>query len=167
MPRYDTVCHDCEACWDDVFVSLSKREELGGIPCPECGKACPVSWHNKRAPGVLATSSSITVPGLKGEFSSYREVEKAADKLGKRIMEGDEKEAVRESNREASAAYARELGYGSKEEYGEARRKEGTTMVHQAREKYVEQQRQRYGAGYNLSTTDKKWGSAGLRQTKS
>lgn len=163
MPIYDTVCHDCEACWDDVVCSMRKRSELGGVPCPKCGEPCPNSYHNQTAPVVHAVSSGIKVPGL-GEFSSYREVEKAADAKGLRIMEGDEKDAVRESNCEASAEYAKQLGVGSKEEYAEARKKEGKAMVHRARDKYVAQQRKKYGSDYNLSTTDKKWGSAGLRQ---
>jgi len=150
-----------------VFISGRRREELGGIPCPECEEPCPVSWHNRRAPGVLAASSGLQVQGLPGTYSSYREVEKAADKLGKRILEGDEKDAVRESNREASAAYAKQLGVGSKEEYGEARKKGGSDMVRTARQKYVEKQRRKYGEGYSLSATDKKWGSAGLKQKQS
>lgn len=167
MPIYDTVCHECEALWDDVVCSMLKRAELGGIPCPHCERPCDVSWHNQQAPGVLATSTPFTVDGLKGEFTSYREVERQAAAKGMRIMEGDEKDAVRDSNRQASAEYAKEIGFSSKGAFVEARKTRGGEMVHKARQKYVEQQRHRYGAGYDLGAKDKKWGSSGLRQESS
>lgn len=167
MPRYDTVCQPCKALWDDVTCTLRTRTRLGGIPCPHCGAPCKVSWHNQQAPGVLATSTPFRVPGLKGEFTSYREVEKLALAQGQRILEGDEKKAIQQSNKEASAEYAEELGFSCKEAFVEARKNNGTEMVDNARQKYVEQQRRRHGAGYNLGAKDDKWGSSGLRQTAS
>lgn len=165
MPTHDIVCYECEALWDDVVCSFKKRAELGGIPCPHCKRPCDVSWHNNQSPSVLVSGVPFQVAGIVGEFSSYHELEKAADSQGKRIMESDEKAAVQDANRQASADYAKALGYSSKETYGEARKTAGETMVHRARQKYVERQRQRYGEGYDLSTKSRKWRPAGLNQT--
>lgn len=166
MPRYDIACDDCEACWDDVFCTISKRDELGGIPCPECKQPCKVSWHNRRSPNVLCSGSSIKVEGLRGELSTYREVEKAADAKGLRILESDEKQIVRDSSKEASAAYAKELGYESKQAYADARKKNGHQMVMDAREKYLSRQNKKYNGELKMSADDKKFGSTGLRQDK-
>lgn len=166
MPRYDIACDDCEACWDDVFCTIRKRDELGGIPCPECKQPCKVSWHNRTSPNVLCAGSRIKVEGLNGEFSTYREVEKAADAKGLRILESDEKQVVRESSKEASAAYAKELGFDSKQAYAEARKKNGEEMVMGAREKYIARKNKKYNGELKMSTDDKKFGSAGLRQKK-
>lgn len=167
MPRYDIVCHPCEALWDDVTCTLRRRRERKGIPCPRCAAPCAVSWHNQQAPGVLGSSTPFQVPGLRGDFTSFREVEKQALAQGQRVLEGDEKGAIRESNKEASAEYAAELGYSCKEAFVEDRKNNGERMVDNARQKYVEQQRRRYGAGYDLAAKDSKWGSSGLRQASS
>ena len=116
---------------------------------------------------MLATSTPFKVPGLKGEFTSHREVEKQALAQGQRILEGDEKAAIKESNKEASAEYAADLGYSSKEAFVEDRKNNGEEMVDNARQKYVEQQRRKHGAGYNLGAKDDKWGGSGLRQAAS
>lgn len=148
MPTFNVKCPDCGNL-DDVFVTPATRRTAGcvaGETVCSCGKVVPIRWHG--APLKVSTfSSGRDVPGLGKDFKSWREVEKAADAKGKRIMEDSEKRAYREEGTKDSAEYAQQLGYGSRQEYAEARKKNRGEMVATAKAKKMDRAVRKYGSG--------------------
>lgn len=146
MPMFNVRCPTCGDL-DDVFASGSRRVASG---CTKdetlcsCGGKARIRWHGAPV-AVSAFSTPKDVPGLGRGFQTWKEIERAADKKGKRIVEGSEMKVHREAAREDSASYAKDLGVGSRQEYAEARKKGGTEMVRRAKERKMERAVRKYG----------------------
>ena len=158
MPLYDIECPECGI--GTRLVSLGARKLAGcgrdQAPC-RCGAVARII---PCAPAVHVFGSQVAVKGLKGEFSSFREVEKAAAAQGMRIETEEEKEDRaemiimpesrdrQEDTARESVEYAESMGFGSKKEYLEARKSRGAQMVADARAKYLERQEDKYGSDH-------------------
>ncbi len=149
MPFYDIRCPNCGE--HEVF---SQRSVVGEVPCSECGTPSPKVF--RKTAKVSTFSTEKDVPGLGKGFKTWREVESAADRKGMRIMEDSEMVPHREAAKQESADYAKQLGFGSRQEYVEARKARGSEMVAEARAKKLDRAVRKYGSAIRQEVEEKK-----------
>jgi DNA-directed RNA polymerase subunit RPC12/RpoP len=144
MPIYDVDCHSCKRSFDDVFSSIKEFEANGGVACPHCAEITDRSrsWKHVAIPKEM---SPFAVEGVDGQFTHWKDAEKAATAAGVRIMSKDEKDTQLDHARGVAQRYAETLGFRGKQDYIHQRKTRGGEMVDEAREKYVARQVAKHG----------------------
>ena len=146
MPLYPI---DCECGSIEGWSRRKLPPDATEVECFECDRVVPIgTLKASQLARVTGFGAPRTVPGLSGEFHSFGEIERAAAAVGGYVESDEEKKARRLEAKKASVEYAESIGYGSRQEYLEARKARGTQMVAEAREKMIERKREKYGSAF-------------------